>query len=89
MNSGSPSYHSSKAEEEDSPLQQSAFTSNQPMADSYPEDITSEAEEEADDQAARGIVDKEENDGGAKEEEAEQGDGIEAKEEQIPTNLHG
>jgi hypothetical protein len=89
MNSGSPSYHSSKAEEEDSPLQQSAFTSNQPMADSYPEDITSEAEEEADDQAARGIVDKEENDGGAKEEEAEQGDGIEAKEEQILTNLHG
>jgi hypothetical protein len=40
MNSGSPSRHSSEAEEEDLPLQQSAFTYNQPMADSYTEDIT-------------------------------------------------
>jgi hypothetical protein len=69
MNSGYPSHHSSEAEEEDSPLQQSAFISNQPMADSYPEEITSEAEEEADDHAMRGMVDKEENDGGAEEEE--------------------
>jgi hypothetical protein len=59
------------------------------MADSYPEDITSEAEEEAEDYAAREMVDKEENDGGAEEEEAEQGDGVEAEEEQIPANLHG
>jgi hypothetical protein len=41
------------------------------MVDSYPEDITSEAEEEAEDHTARGMVDKEENDGGAEEEEAE------------------
>jgi hypothetical protein len=59
------------------------------MVDSYPEDITSEAEEEADDQAARGIADGDENDGGAKEEENEQGDGIEGEEEQILANLHG
>jgi hypothetical protein len=59
------------------------------MVDSYPEDITSEAEEEADDQATRGMADEEENDGRAEEEEAEQGDCIEAKEEQISANLHG
>jgi hypothetical protein len=53
MNSGSPSRHSSEAEEEDSPLQQSTFTSNQTMVDSYPEDITSEVEEEVDDQVIR------------------------------------
>jgi hypothetical protein len=41
------------------------------MADSYPEDITSKAEEEAEDHAARGMVDEVENDSGAKEEEAE------------------
>jgi hypothetical protein len=46
MNSGSPSRHPSKAEEEDSPLQQSAQGAHPQMADSYPEDITSEAEEE-------------------------------------------
>jgi hypothetical protein len=59
------------------------------MVDSYLEDITSEAEEEADDQAARGIEDEDENDGGAEEEENEQGDGIEGEEEQILVNLHG
>jgi hypothetical protein len=47
MNSGSPSRHPSDTEEEDSPLQQSTHTSHPLMADSYPEDITSEAEEEA------------------------------------------
>jgi hypothetical protein len=46
MNSGSPSRHPSNAEEEDSPLQQSAHTSHPPMVDSYPEDITSKTEEE-------------------------------------------
>jgi hypothetical protein len=88
MNSRSRSRHSSEAEEEDSPLQQSAFTSNQPTADSYLEDITSEAEEEAEDQAAEEMADEEENDGGAHEEDAEQGGVIEAKEKQIPANLH-
>jgi hypothetical protein len=57
--------------------------------DSYPEDITSEAEEEAMDQAAEDIADREENDGGAEEGDAEQGGGIEAEEEQIPAHLHG
>jgi hypothetical protein len=59
------------------------------MADPYPEDITSEAEEEAEDHATREMADKEENDGRAEEEEAEQGDSIKAEEEQIPANLHG
>jgi hypothetical protein len=59
------------------------------MADSYLEDITFEAEEEAEDHAAREMVDQEENDGRAEEEEAEQGDGVDAEEEQIPANLHG
>jgi hypothetical protein len=59
------------------------------MADSYLEDITSEAEEEADYHATRRMADEEENDGRAEEEEAEQGDGVEAEEEQIPANLHG
>jgi hypothetical protein len=68
MNPRSPSRHPSDAEEEDSPLQQSAFTSDHPMADSYPEDITSEAEEEVVEQAAEGIAHEEENDGGAEEE---------------------
>jgi hypothetical protein len=31
-----PSRHPTDAEEEDSPLQQSTFTSSQPMEDSYP-----------------------------------------------------
>jgi hypothetical protein len=59
------------------------------MADSYLEDITFEAEEEAEDHAAREMADQEENDGGAEEEEAEQGDGVDAEEEQILANLHG
>jgi hypothetical protein len=81
MNSGSPSpYHFSDTEEEDSPLQQSAFTSNQPTADSYPEDIASEAEEEAEDQTTEEVADGEGNDGRAEEEDAEQGGGIEAEE---------
>jgi hypothetical protein len=89
MNPGSPSHHPSDAEEEDSPLQQSAFTSHHPTADSYPEDIMSKAEEEVMDQAAEGIADGEDNDGGTEEEDIEQGGGIEAEEEQIPVNLHG
>jgi hypothetical protein len=89
MNSGSPSHHSSDAEEEDSPLQQYAFASNQPTADSYLEDITSEAEDETMDQATEEIADREENDGGAEEGDAEQGGGIESEEEQILVNLHG
>jgi hypothetical protein len=89
MNPRSPSRHSSNAEEDDSPLQQSAFTSHPPTADSYPEEITSEAEEEVAGQAAEGAVDEEENDGGAKEEDIEQEGGIRAEEEHIPVNLHG
>jgi hypothetical protein len=89
MNPGSPSRHSSNAEEEDSPLHQSGFTSHPPMADSYLEDITSEAEEQVAGQAADGVADEEENNGGAKEEEVEQDGGIRAEEEQIPMNLHG
>jgi hypothetical protein len=86
MNSGSPSRHPSNAKEEDSPLQQSAHTSHPPMADSYPEDITSEAEEETVGQAVEEAA-EEENDGGAEEEE--QDDGVQAEEEKIPRNLHG
>jgi hypothetical protein len=55
------------------------------MADSYPEDITSEAEEEMAGLTTEEAAEKE-VDGGAKEEE--QDDGAEA-EEQIPHNLHG
>jgi hypothetical protein len=87
MNPGSPSRHSSDAEEEDSPLQQSAYTSHPPMVDSYLEDITSEAEEKVAGQAAEEPAEEEGNDGGAKEEE--QDGGIRAEEEQIPMNLHG
>jgi hypothetical protein len=57
--------------------------------DSYPEDITSEAEEEVVGQAAERVADEEENDGGAEEEDVEQDGGIRAEEEQIPVNLHG
>jgi hypothetical protein len=57
------------------------------MADSYPEDVTSEAEEEVAGQAAEGASKEEENDGGVEEEE--QDGGIRAEEEQIPMNLHG
>jgi hypothetical protein len=46
MNSGSPSRHPFEAEEEDSPLQQSAQGAHRQTADSNPEDIMSEAEEE-------------------------------------------
>jgi hypothetical protein len=84
------SRHPTDADEEDSPLPQSSFTSSQPMADSYPEDFSSEAEEDAKDQAADEMVDEEELDGGGEAGEAEQGGGIEAKEaEKIPANLHG
>jgi hypothetical protein len=56
------------------------------MADSYPEDITSEVEEETAGQTTDEAAEKE-MDGGAEEEE--QDDGAEAEEEQIPKNLHG
>jgi hypothetical protein len=64
MNSGSPSRHSSEAEEEDSPLQQSAQGAHPQMADLYPEDITSEAEEETMGLTAEEATEKE-LDGGA------------------------
>jgi hypothetical protein len=81
MNSGSPSCHPSEAEEEDSPLQQSAQGAHPQMVDLYPEDITSEAEEETVGLTTEEIAEKE-IDGRAKEEE--QDDGAEAEEEQIP-----
>jgi hypothetical protein len=56
------------------------------MADSYPEDITSEAEDEMAGMTTKEAADKE-VDGEAEEEE--QDDRAEAKEEQIPQNLHG
>jgi hypothetical protein len=56
------------------------------MADSYPEDITSEAEEEIAGQTAEEAT-EEEIDGGAEEEE--QYDEAQAEEEQILRNLHG
>jgi hypothetical protein len=56
------------------------------MADSYPENIASEAEEEAAGQTAEETA-EEEIDGGAMEEE--QDDEVQAEEEQIPRNLHG
>jgi hypothetical protein len=55
------------------------------MADSYLEDITSEAEEEMAKMTTEEATEKE-ADGGVEEEE--QDDGVEA-EEQIPQNLHG
>jgi hypothetical protein len=85
MNPGSPSRHPSEAEEEDSPLQQSTQAPNPQMADSYPEDIMSEAEKEMAGQTAEEAAEKE-LDGGAEEEE--QDDRAE-EEEQIPKNLHG
>jgi hypothetical protein len=87
MNPGSPSCHFSDHEEEGSPLQQSAYTSHPPMADSYPEDVTFEAEEEVAGHAMEEAAEEEGNDGGAEEEE--QDGGIRAEEEQIPMNLHG
>jgi hypothetical protein len=87
MDPGSPSRHSSDAEEEDSPLQQSAYTSHPPIVDSYPKDVTSKAEEEMAGQATEEAAEEEGNDSRAKEEE--QDDGVQAEEEQIPRNLHG
>jgi hypothetical protein len=57
------------------------------MVDSYPEDVTSEAEEEMVGQATEEAAEEEGNDGGAEEEE--QDVGVQAEEEQIPRNLHG
>jgi hypothetical protein len=56
------------------------------MADSYPEDITSEAEKETVGQTIEEAA-EEEIDGRAEEEE--QDDEVQAEEEQIPWNLHG
>jgi hypothetical protein len=74
-------HHPSEAEEEDSPLQQSAQGMHPSMADSYPEDIMSKAEEEMAGMATEEAADKE-VDGEAKEEE--QNDGADAEEEEIP-----
>jgi hypothetical protein len=68
MNSGSPSRHPSEAEEEDSPLQQSAQGAHPQTADLYPEDITSEVEEEMAGLTTEETAEKE-IDGGAEEEE--------------------
>jgi hypothetical protein len=57
------------------------------MADSYPEDVTSKAEEEMAGQATEEAAEEEGNDNGADEEEKD--DGVQAEEEQIPRNLHG
>jgi hypothetical protein len=78
MDPRSPSRHSSNAEEEDSPLQQSAYTSHPPTVDSYLEDVTSEGEEEMAGQAIEEVAEEEGNDGGAKEEE--QDGGVQAEE---------
>jgi hypothetical protein len=84
------SYHPTDADEEDSPLQQSAFPSGQPTTDSYPEDFASKAEEDTEDQAVDKMADEQDLDGGGEAREGEQGGGIEAEEaEQIPANLHG
>jgi hypothetical protein len=72
MNPGSPSRHLSEAEEEDSPLQQSAQGAHPSIADSYPEDIMSEAEEEMAGLTTEEAADKE-VDGGAEEEEQDDG----------------
>jgi hypothetical protein len=56
------------------------------MADWYPEDIMSEAEEEMARMATEEAADKEVD---VEAEEEEQDDGAEAEEEQIPQNLHG
>jgi hypothetical protein len=55
------------------------------MADLYPEDITSEAEEEMAGNNAEDPADREADD----EAEEEQEEGAEDEEEQIPLNLHG
>jgi hypothetical protein len=56
------------------------------MADSYPEDVTSEAEEEIAGQAMEEMAKEEGNDSKADKEELD--GGVQAKEEQIPRNLH-
>jgi hypothetical protein len=71
MDPESPSScHSTDVEEEDSPLQQSAFPSDQPMVDSYPEDIASQAKEDAEYPATEQMAEEEEQNGGAKAQEA-------------------
>jgi hypothetical protein len=82
MNPGSPSRHHSEAEEEDSSLQQSAQGAHPLMADLYPEDITSETEEEMAGTTTKEAAEKEAD--VEAEEEEEQDDGAEAEEEQIP-----
>jgi hypothetical protein len=77
MNPESPSCHHSEAEEEDSPLQQSAQGAHPAMVDLDPEDIMSEAEEEMAGTNADDPADKE------AEGEAEE-EGAEDEEEQIP-----
>jgi hypothetical protein len=67
MNSRYPARHPSEVEEKDSPLQQSAQVSHPPAADSYLEDITSEAEDEMAGLTAEAT--EKETDGGAEEEE--------------------
>jgi hypothetical protein len=80
MDPKSPSSrHPTNVEEEESPLQLLAFPSNQPMADSYPEDIAYEAEEDTEYPAAEEMEEEEEQDGGAEVEETKR----------IPINLHG
>jgi hypothetical protein len=74
MNPGSP-------EEEDSTLQQSTQGSHPQTVDSYPEDITSEAEEEM---AGLTVEEAAEIEMDGEAEEEEQDDGADAEEEQIP-----
>jgi hypothetical protein len=60
------SHHPTNIEEEDSPLQQLAFPPTQPMADSYPKDITYEAEEDIEDPPAEEMAEEEDNGGRGK-----------------------
>jgi hypothetical protein len=78
MDLESPSSHRpADIEDEDSPLQQSAHPlAHSSMADSYLEDIASEAEEDTKGKTAE---EKKENDGGTKVDEPEQ----------LPIKLHG
>jgi hypothetical protein len=57
------------------------------MADSYPEDVTSKAEEEMAGQATEEAAEEEGNNGGAEVEE--QDGGVQVEEEKIPRKLHG
>jgi hypothetical protein len=82
MDLESPSSHRpADVEDEDSPLQQSAHPlAHSSMADSYLEDITSEAEEDTEGKTAEEMAEeKKENDGGTKVDEPEQ----------LPIKLHG